>query len=353
MRSNGEVRFVRISTALQLKAVAAVLLFAFIWVAVAGATLLQRAHVERERAALGERAAAVAQSAGKVAAFRSSVGGIAERLEERQQRLDRIVSRYFGKIEKQPVTPIAMRKGLPEANRLAAIEKHQVAFAGALSTAAAARSDKAEKALRRYGINPATAARPVPEGVGGPFLPLSGSEAALIRLGQMLNRLDKLERVLVSLPSARPAFPVLLSSTFGVRSDPFTRSAAMHTGLDIRGAFAQPIYAAAAGRVVRIGPWSGYGNVVVIDHGHGIETRYGHLSGFTVRPGMIVGAGDQIARMGSTGRSTGNHLHFEVRINGRAVNPRPFLEASADVLEIKASAGRRFAGPRNEGGQRS
>jgi len=134
------------------------------------------------------------------------------------------------------------------------------------------------------------------------------------------------------------------SSTFGVRSDPFTHGAAMHTGLDIRGAFAQPIYAAAAGRVIRIGPWSGYGNVVVIDHGHGIETRYGHLSSFTARPGQIVKAGDQIARMGSTGRSTGNHLHFEVRINGRAVNPLPFLEASTDVLEIKASAGRRFAG---------
>jgi murein DD-endopeptidase MepM/ murein hydrolase activator NlpD len=353
MRSNGEVRFVRISTALQLKAVVAVLLFAFVWLAVAGVTLLQRAHVERDRAALGERAAVVAQSAGKVAAFRSSVGGIADRLEERQQRLDRIVSHYFGRIDKQPATPIAMRKGLPEANRLAAIEKHQITFAGALRTAAAARSEKAERALRRYGITPAAAARSVPVGMGGPFVPLSESEAEFARLGQTLNRLDRLERVLVSLPSTKPAVPVMLSSSFGVRSDPFTRGAAMHTGLDIRGAFAQPIYAAAAGRVIRVGRWSGYGNVVVIDHGHGIETRYGHLSGFTIRPGMNVKAGEQIARMGSTGRSTGNHLHFEVRINGRAVNPRPFLEASADVLEIKASAGRRFADPRNKGRQRS
>ncbi|MGE0776383.1 MAG: M23 family metallopeptidase, partial [Sphingomonadaceae bacterium] len=135
-----------------------------------------------------------------------------------------------------------------------------------------------------------------------------------------------------------------LSSRFGVRSDPFTGGAAMHTGLDIRGAYGQPIYAAAPGRVIRVGRWSGYGNVVVIDHGHGIETRYGHLSGFDVRPGATIKAGEQIARMGSTGRSTGNHLHFEVRINGRAVNPRPYLEASSDVLEIKAGAGRRFTG---------
>jgi len=344
MRSNGEVRFVRISTAVQLKVVAVLLFVALIWLMATAATVFQGALVERERAALGARAAAVAQSAGKVAAFRSSVGDIAERLEERQQRIDRIVSRYFGRIEKNPARPVAMGRDLPEANRLAEIEKHQIAFAGTLSTLAAARGDRAETALRHYGINPAMVTRPVPEGIGGPLIPLSGGEAALIRLSQMLNRLDRLERILMALPSAKPAMPVVPSSTFGVRSDPFTHGAAMHTGLDIRGAFAQPIYAAAAGRVIRIGPWSGYGNVVVIDHGHGIETRYGHLSSFTARPGQIVKAGDQIARMGSTGRSTGNHLHFEVRINGRAVNPLPFLEASTDVLEIKASAGRRFAG---------
>jgi murein DD-endopeptidase MepM/ murein hydrolase activator NlpD len=351
MRSNGEVRFVRISTALQLKIVAALLAAVLLWIGVTAAALVQRAMVEREREALGERAAVVAKSAGRVAAFRSSVDDIAARIESRQRQLDRVVGRYFGRIEGTPATstvkPVALNSAMPEAQRLADLEHQQLAFASALGDAAAERSIKAETALRRYGINPRVIAQPMPEGVGGPYVPVADdSPAALERLGRMLNRLDRLERVLMAVPSTLPATPVALSSPFGVRSDPFTGGAAMHTGLDIRGAFGQPIYAAAAGRVVRVGPWSGYGNVVVIDHGHGIETRYGHLSGFNTRPGAVVKAGEQIARMGSTGRSTGNHLHFEVRINGRAVNPRPYLEASADVLEIKAGAGRRFAGGR-------
>jgi len=345
VRSNGEVRFVRISTGVQFKVAATVLFALLLWL---GATIIafaQNALVERERAALSARAATVARSASRVAAFHSSVDGIADRVEQRQRQLDRLVGRYFGKIDHAATgKPIASRAALPETGRLAAIEQRQIAFAGALSEAAAARSRKAEIALQHFGINPRTVAESVPEGVGGPLVPLSASEAALFQLGQTLTRLDRLERALIALPSNLPAMPVMLSSSFGLRSDPFTHGAAMHTGLDIRGQFGQPIYAAAGGRVVRVGPWSGYGNVVVIDHGHGIETRYGHLSGFTCRPGMIVRAGDQIARMGSTGRSTGNHLHFEVRINGRAVNPRPFLEASSDVLEIKAGAGRRFAG---------
>lgn len=346
MRSNGQVRFVRISTALQLKVVAVLMAAVLLWLAMTAAAFFQRAIVEQERAALGEREAAVAKSAGSVAAFRSSVDGIATRIEARQRRLDRVVGRYFGGIEDTAAPkPITMKASLPEAKRLAELERQQIAFAAALTDAAAERSIKAEAALRKYGINPRTvAAQPVPEGIGGPYVPVSGDPAALARLGETLTRLDRLERVLMAVPSTLPATPVALSSPFGIRSDPFNGGAAMHTGLDIRGAYGQPIYASAAGRIVRVGPWSGYGNVVVIDHGHGIETRYGHLSGFTVRPGAIVKAGDQIARMGSTGRSTGNHLHFEVRINGRAVNPRPYLEASADVLEIKAGVGRRFAG---------
>ncbi|MGE3746129.1 MAG: peptidoglycan DD-metalloendopeptidase family protein [Sphingomonadaceae bacterium] len=345
VRSNGEVRFIRISTSLQLRTVAVLAVIALLWLGATAATLVQRVIVERERAALGERAAVVAKSAGRVAAFQSSVDDIAERIEQRQHRLDNIVSRYFGKVESAPTPrPIAMKSALPETQRLAEIEQQQMAFATALSEAAARRSAKAEAVLRRYGVNPGKARRAQIQGVGGPYVPVANSSAALERLGQTLTRLDRLERVLMAIPSTRPATPMALSSRFGVRSDPFTGGAAMHTGLDIRGAYGQPIYAAAPGRVIRVGRWSGYGNVVVIDHGHGIETRYGHLSGFDVRPGATIKAGEQIARMGSTGRSTGNHLHFEVRINGRAVNPRPYLEASSDVLEIKAGAGRRFTG---------
>jgi len=346
VRSNGEVRFVHISSSLQLKVVGAVLFGLLVWLGMTGATLFMRVEVERRTAALGEKAAVVQRSVGRVEAFRNSVDGIAERLEARQQRLDRIVGRYFGGVAKEdPRSPTASAT-VPGAARLGAIEAQQIEFAKAVSAAADARSLRAEGALRRVGILPARATVRNDDAMGGPFIPLSGSEAALLRLSQTLQRLDQLERTVLALPSYRPAEPVVLSSTFGVRSDPFNHRAAMHAGLDIKGRYGQPIYAAAAGRVTRVGRMAGYGNVVMVDHGHGIETRYGHLSGFAVRPGMVVKPGQQIARMGSTGRSTGNHLHFEVRVNGRAINPRPFLEASADVLEIQARVGQRFAGNR-------
>jgi len=115
---------------------------------------------------------------------------------------------------------------------------------------------------------------------------------------------------------------------------------AFHAGLDFPGVRGQPILAASDGRVVFAGQKSGYGNCIEVDHGHAIVTRYAHLSGFTARVGDAVRRGQQIARMGSTGRSTGTHLHFEVRVNGAAVNPRPFLEASQDVLEAQQTAAR-------------
>jgi murein DD-endopeptidase MepM/ murein hydrolase activator NlpD len=106
----------------------------------------------------------------------------------------------------------------------------------------------------------------------------------------------------------------------------------MHRGVDLAGAVGEPIRAAANGVIVKAGWVSGYGNYVEIDHGSGISTRYGHMSRFAVRSGDRVGRGEQIGAMGSTGRSTGSHLHYEVHIDGEAVNPMPFLEASDYVL---------------------
>lgn len=125
----------------------------------------------------------------------------------------------------------------------------------------------------------------------------------------------------------------MISSGFGYRHDPFTGESAMHSGLDFRGPIGAPIHAAAAGRVSFVGVKSGYGNVVEISHGNGLLTRYAHMSRWQARVGQDVAAGDVIGAIGSTGRSTGPHLHFEVRINDRAVNPRPFLETAPHVLE--------------------
>jgi len=121
-----------------------------------------------------------------------------------------------------------------------------------------------------------------------------------------------------------------------VRSDPFRGSAAMHAGIDLSGPIGTPIYATADG-VVSTAGWNsgGYGNLVKVDHGRGIETRYGHLSAITVRPGDRITRGQVIGRMGSTGRSTGSHLHYEVRIDGRAVNPIPFMKSADYVVAMQ------------------
>ncbi|MGD9811556.1 MAG: M23 family metallopeptidase, partial [Sphingobium sp.] len=182
---------------------------------------------------------------------------------------------------------------------------------------------------------------------GGPYIPwkagLSEEDGALSDLAHSLARLNALERGLVAIPSGRPTAAPMLTSSYGYRRDPFNGRPAFHAGIDFRGSYGQPILAAAAGRIAFVGQRHGYGNVVEIDHGHGIMTRYAHLSGFTVVPGQTVTRGAGIGRMGSTGRSTGTHLHFEVRLNDAPINPRRFLEVSQDVLKVQQVAKQRFA----------
>lgn len=135
----------------------------------------------------------------------------------------------------------------------------------------------------------------------------------------------------IAIPSVQPVGRMDYTSNFGIRSDPFRGSAAMHAGVDIRGPVGTPIYATADGIVAEANRRGGYGNLVELDHGKGIATRYGHLSRILVSAGSRVTRGQVIGLMGSTGRSTGSHLHYEVRMDGRAVNPLPFL-TSADYL---------------------
>ena len=159
------------------------------------------------------------------------------------------------------------------------------------------------------------------------------------------KKLDQLQDGVIAIPSDKPVKTnVSFTSGFGVRSDPFHAGAAMHPGIDLAGAYGTPIYATADGTVLRAG-WNsgGYGNLVELDHGRGIITRYGHMSAVLVHAGDHVTRGQQIGRMGSTGRSTGNHLHYEVRIDGRAVNPIPFMKSTDYVLAMqKRAAPRRW-----------
>jgi murein DD-endopeptidase MepM/ murein hydrolase activator NlpD len=192
--------------------------------------------------------------------------------------------------------------------------------------------------LRKLGIDPSR----VQGGTGGPFEavePLkSGGDANFKALFTSWKKLDQLEQGTIAIPSLKPVKNANFTSGFGVRSDPFQGRAAMHGGIDLAGPLGTPIYATADGYVGRSAWAGGYGNLIEIEHGKGIQTRYGHLSKALVRPGQRVKRGDQIALMGSTGRSTGSHLHYEVRIDGKAVNPVPFMQSNDYLQSVQARA---------------
>ncbi|WP_336980680.1 M23 family metallopeptidase [Altererythrobacter fulvus] len=141
----------------------------------------------------------------------------------------------------------------------------------------------------------------------------------------------------VQVRNARPVLP-RLSSHYGYRTDPLQGDVRLHAGIDIPGPAGSPVYAAASGRVSFSGWRGGYGEMVEIDHGGGLRTRYAHLSHSLVSPGIEVTQGQQIALMGATGRATGSHLHFEVRRAGRPLDPLGFLTGDTRQILPAASA---------------
>ena len=178
-------------------------------------------------------------------------------------------------------------------------------------------------------------------GMGGPFVPVKlaadagAFERQLYRINITRAQVERLNRTLALVPCRKPVIgEVEFTSGFGVRSDPFLGRPAMHTGLDFRASNGDPVRATANGKVVSSGWSGGYGRMVEVDHGNGLSTRYGHLSEINVRIGDSVRIGQVIGAVGSTGRSTGPHLHYETRIDGEAVDPQKFLRAG-----VRLSAG--------------
>nr|WP_157091578.1 M23 family metallopeptidase [Methylobacterium nodulans] len=188
------------------------------------------------------------------------------------------------------------------------------------------------------GLDPGRFAPPRSAGLGGPLVPVGAGafETLLVQAQRSVGERDDLRRIVRGLPLTRPIVgDAGLSSQYGYRVDPFTRGLALHTGVDLKAEYGAPARAAAAGTVVSADYAGGYGNMVEIDHGHGIATRYAHLSAFAVSPGQTVEAGQIIGRVGSTGRSTAPHLHYETRIDGEPVDPQRFLRAGAWALAAR------------------
>ncbi|MEM1133820.1 MAG: peptidoglycan DD-metalloendopeptidase family protein [Pseudomonadota bacterium] len=360
MRADGQVKFLKISSRLQITVFLGVIGAATFWLLITLGMAISQYSVSLDRLALNAKQAKVADSESRVEAYRDSVDKVAADLERRQDELDALAERYFpakkakasaseGEDAKsQDVIAEKISALIPEARALAFVEARQLAFVAMLSAEADRRSAQAESAIRKLGLNPKEIVRDNGTAQGGPFLPFLDSEESVatldqrfITLGQKLARMDALERGLARVPYAEPADMNSITSDFGYRSDPFTGRPAMHSGLDFRGAYGQPILAAADGKVTFVGWKGGYGRTVDIDHGNGMMTRYAHLAGISATIGSEVRAGSEIGGMGNSGRSTGTHLHFEVRVNGKAIDPKPFLEANSDVLKIQANAQQR------------
>jgi murein DD-endopeptidase MepM/ murein hydrolase activator NlpD len=283
----------------------------------------------------------VAKMEADVAAMRSQTITHAALIERRQQFLAAMLS---GEATAEQLAALMPAQEGGEHNTLSAsyaeIDGMQQMIAAQAQDMTSQRYREMAQALRQLGLNPGRFHRA--GGVGGPLEEVNSENAdpQFRELFASWTRTEQLEQAVVAIPSARPVREsVNFTSGFGVRSDPFRGRAAMHGGIDLAGPIGTPIYATADGLVAKA-EWNsgGYGNLVEINHGQGIETRYGHLSRFVARSGQRVRRGDLIGYMGSTGRSTGSHLHYEVRIDGRAVNPIPFMQSNEALAAIQRQA---------------
>jgi murein DD-endopeptidase MepM/ murein hydrolase activator NlpD len=253
------------------------------------------------------------------------------------------VSRDWGEADAQPykVQTVGFKA------RVDKLKAEQTQFLAAAEEAAVDRSEEVEGVLRMTGVG---LSRLVNEGdkdgVGGPLVPLDLTgvlgegqvdPAFARRVQQVAARVAearKLEDIAAATPLAPPlAVEYRETSGFGPRVDPFTGRAAFHSGLDLAAFATAPVISTSPGIVSFTGQRNGYGNVVEIDHGHGFKTRYGHLASIQVRVGEKVAIGQRIGSMGSTGRSTGPHLHYEVWFRGKVFDPINFLRAGRHVHE--------------------
>ena len=186
----------------------------------------------------------------------------------------------------------------------------------------------------------AAAAEPAVEGAAVIAAAQTPSAAGEFRsLFAAWKSLDGPAHTQVALPSRRPVDDFRYTSSFGVRSDPFRGEAALHTGVDLAAHTGTPVHATGDALVSRAEVAGGYGNMIQLEHGAGVQTRYGHLSRILVHAGQRVHAGDVIGLVGSTGRSTGAHLHYEVRVADHAINPLPFMALGDEQLALQQTVG--------------
>ncbi len=357
MRSQGQVRFIKLSSRLQMRVAGGIVAAALVWVMSLAVMAWGQYRAEADLASFAQEKARVVSTDERLKAYGSDLGRVVDDLQQRQDFLEEMARMLpEDMVEEGAATGTVTDSSaeaaktvgkvgalIPQARGLAEIEARQLAFVERLTSFADARALRAEVAMRKLNLDPVVLSRETREAMGGPFEAATGIRGLIDprfeRLGLSLARMAVLERALDGIPQVVPATVQNITSGFGYRRDPFNGRGAMHSGIDFKGAVGSPIFAAAEGRVTYAGWKSGYGKAVEVTHGNGMMTRYAHMSRIDVTPGQLVEAGATLGGLGNTGRSTGPHLHFEVRINDRAVNPRPFLEAAPNVLKEARGTG--------------
>jgi Peptidase family M23 len=258
------------------------------------------------------------------------------RLESRAPILPVVQPNQFAKVQGVDNVLVRLQTSLDK------VEGRQMAALNAVEDGMESRVRRMRGVINDLGLDMAQLEAATPRaGMGGPFVPVKlppdagAFERQLYRINVTRAQVERLNRTLALVPYRKPVIgEVEFTSGFGVRSDPFLGRPAMHTGLDFRAATGDPVRATANGKVVSSGWAGGYGRMVEVDHGNGLSTRYGHLSEINVKVGDSIKIGQVIGAVGSTGRSTGPHLHYETRIDGEAVDPQKFLRAG-----VRLSAG--------------
>lgn len=360
IRSGGEMRGFVLSTGKQIFG-AGIIGAAALWMGVCTAAMLvsalsvsatdqelQRRNAYWERVT-ADRQARLNSAMQQLSQTDGSLTELADSVEKRHAALAQLLTQFAGSpgaaAAIAPAKPL-LASGTP-IQRVQRTLIDQERMISAAESYALTRAERLRLAFRLAGLNPDSYASRG-SALGGPLIEardpralaavLDVDESFAQRIQRAATNMSDMRAMATAargLPFFRPTSAAAQSSSYGVRLDPFTRRPAFHSGLDFPGASFTPIYSTAPGVVSFTGVRSGYGNTVEIDHGNGFKTRYAHLAAYSVSVGQRVTVGQRIASMGSTGRSTGPHLHYEVWVNGRAQNPNRFLKAGEYVQQAE------------------
>ncbi|MGV9005468.1 MAG: peptidoglycan DD-metalloendopeptidase family protein [Brevundimonas sp.] len=358
LRNGDEIRACALTPGRQcLIAVAAVAFSAWTLVASGGFVFDLIANNQADRAVIRARAASERVNADlqarldsavvRMTATTGSIDEMATMVERRHAALTNVMGMFHGvdgaEMALRPALP-ATTAGRSPVQRIMAVRLDQERLIARSEEVSRTRAERLRLAFRLAGLNPSAYEATGP-GLGGPLVEardpralaavLDVDEAFAIRIRHAADNLTDMRRLAdaaENLPFRRPT-QARTTSGFGVRFDPFNGHPALHQGQDFAAALNSPIYATAPGVVSFVGVRSGYGNTVEIDHGRGFKTRFAHLNSMAVQRGQQIALGQRIGAMGTTGRSTGVHLHYEVWMNGRPQNPARFMKAGDQLVQ--------------------